>query len=91
MTLEPIKETKTLWDCFDPSPWFPLLELRILLEENKPRLKKQRSRKGIVLNVEVVEDVYAKAIDLNYDLWKKGNGTSKSLQRLRILHASARR
>jgi len=79
MTLEPIKEPKTLWDYVNSSQWEPLFAEIKRIKENKPKLRRQRSRKDIVLNVEEIEDIYKKAIKLNIKHFKKKNRTSKSL------------
>ena len=79
MTIEPIKEPKTLWDYVNSSQWEPLFAEIKRIKENKPKLRLQRARKDIVLNVEEIEEISRKAINLNIALFKRKKGTSKSL------------
>jgi len=81
MTLEPIKEPETLWDVVDSSQWIPLFAEIKRIKENKPKLRRQRSRKDIVTNIEEIEQISEKALDLNIKLFKRKGGTPKKLLR----------
>ena len=81
MTLEPIKEPKTLWDHVDSSQWIPLFAEIQRIKENKPKLRRQRGRKDIVTNIEEIEQISEKALDLNIELFKRKGGTPKRLLR----------
>ena len=81
MTLEPIKEPKSLWDYIDSSQWEPLFAEIKRIKENKPKLRQQRARKDIVLNIEEIEQISKKTIDLNIELFKRKGDTPKRLLR----------
>lgn len=87
MTVEPITEVRTLWDCFDTTKLDSLLFVKKEIENRKPEQKRQRINKKFKTYVELVDEIYSKTIDLNIKIHSKGGvKTPKTLRKqLRLI------
>lgn len=82
MTVEPITTPKNLWECFDTSKLDSLLETKREIKQRKSKQRLQRINKEFKTYVEIIDEIYSKAIDLNIKIHsKRGARTPKILRK----------